>query len=150
MVAAAATTVQLLQEAGNYDHSLTRNFSVRLPAPWLVHKLGLRLADGRTVRYVDAHGRTQAFDPSAEVVGPSTTLVDRDRFLSACRSEELSPIWVLGGAKEVYSKDPDRFGRRNWTSVYSFDDQNNLVRRSHHLELEGDFPGLPMPNIGLA
>ncbi|MER9363161.1 ATP-binding protein [Mesorhizobium sp. M0500] len=139
-VEAAATTVQFLQEAGSYDHSLKQNFSVRLPAPWVIQALGLRLADGRTVRYVDSQGTTRAFDPSAEQAGPSTVLVARTEFFRMCQAKGFRPIWVLAGAKEVYDKqDSDLFGRRNFTNVYTVDG-DTVVCRLKKAEYEGDSP----------
>ena len=120
-VEAVATTLQFLQEAGNYDYSLKQNFSVRLPAPWLIQALGLHLNDGRAVRYADARNATVIFDPSVDVKGPSAALVLRRTFLEMCSRMGLVPLWVLAGAKELHVNNSEVYGRRNFTTVYGFD-----------------------------
>jgi len=134
-VEARATTCQFLQEAGGYDHSLYQNISVWLPAPWLIESMQLRLVDGRNARYVNEVGSSIFFDPSIDIEGASAGLVERNAFFDMCKQEDLMPIWVLGGAKEVHVKDRSVYGRYNFTSIYTAKD-NTIKRRSHQVELE--------------
>lgn len=137
-IEASATTCNFLQEADSYDHSLEQNFSVTLPAPWLIRSLGLRLSNGRSASFVNSVGKTVAFDPSTEIDGPSTVLVSREAFLNICRKRGLLPIWVLGGAKEFYCENLRVYGRNNFTSIYTMG-VDGAVCRSNKRSSEGNF-----------
>lgn len=117
-------------EQGGYDYSIDKTISVDLPAPWLADAMGLRLANGRELTYVDATGTVRFFDPSVAELGPQAALVDRDAFLAMLKREGLSAIWVIAGEKSVYgSPDPGRgFGGRVFHSAVYRLQNDNFVR----------------------
>lgn len=105
-----ASVAEYYCERGGYDYSIENSVSVHLPAPWLVDALGLRLANGRKLNFVDSKDRIQFFDPSVGQSGPRAGLVDRDAFLTALKREGLSAIWVIAGEKGTYGGSDARQG----------------------------------------
>lgn len=105
-----ATVAEYYCERGGYDYSIEKSVSVHLPAPWLVDALGLRLANGRKLNFVDSKERIQFFDPSVVQSGPRAGLVDRDAFLAALKREGLSAVWVIAGEKGAYGGNDARQG----------------------------------------
>ncbi|WP_282027772.1 hypothetical protein [Ruegeria faecimaris] len=115
-------TFELLQEASGYNFSLVRDLSVVLPCPWLVRDLNMSLRDGRDLIYTDQFGRKIFMDPSISTTGRSAGLVDRDTFLRFVCQKDLSPIWVIGGGKELHSERDKAFGQRWFTNTWTIED----------------------------
>ncbi|WP_346910805.1 ATP-binding protein [uncultured Roseibium sp.] len=135
-VEARGTTVKFLQESGHYDLSLRQNISVELPAPWLMNILNLKLVDGRDVIYANNENKIIYFDPSIRFEGPSTALIARETFISMCVKERIRPIWVVGGAKEVYVESGEEFGRRSFTTIWTMEAEK-IVCMARAFEKEG-------------
>ncbi|MBT8154307.1 ATP-binding protein [Epibacterium ulvae] len=115
-------TMEFLQEASGYNHSLKQNLRVILPCSWLMRNLNMSLKDGRDLIYTDTNGSEIFKDPSASKNGPSTALVNRDAFVRLLSDREFAPIWVIGGGKELYSDKNDAFGQRWFTSTWTLED----------------------------
>jgi hypothetical protein len=105
------TTIGYLAEERGYDQSLAVTVEARLPRPWLMRALDLRLGDGRAIEYVDRDGRTLFRDPTAEGAATTTALIDRAAFLGLLACEELAAVWLIAGEKNVYGgRQGDGFG----------------------------------------
>lgn len=117
-----ATVARYRCESGGYDYSIDRTVSVEIPAPWLAKEMGLRLASGKSLIYIDASGRDMFYDPSVVEAGPAAALVDRDVFLQMLEREDLSAIWVIAGEKGAYGGSDSGFGGRMLhTAIYQLD-----------------------------
>lgn len=109
------TTIGYFAEERGYDQSLAVTVEARLPRPWLMRALDLRLGDGRAIAYVDRDGRTLFRDPTAEGAAATTALIDREAFLSLLARDELAAVWLIAGEKNVYGgKSGDGFGGRRY------------------------------------
>lgn len=109
------TTIGYLAEAQGYDQSLAITVEARLPRPWLMRALDLRLGNGRAIAYVDGDGRTLFRDLTAEGSGGTMALIDRAAFLELLAREELAAVWMIAGEKNVYGgKSGDGFGGRRY------------------------------------
>jgi hypothetical protein len=115
-------TFGLRQEASGYNFSLVQNLSVILPCPWLMRDLNMSLRDGRDLIYTDPNGTEIYKDPSVEMPGRSAGLIEREAFLNFASQKALSPIWVVGGGKELHSERRDVFGQRWFTSTWTLED----------------------------
>lgn len=94
---------ELYGAGGEYDGSVDAEFSIVVPAPWLVEAMGLswRAQDGR---WFDAHGNLVAFDPSLREAGVRTLLLRSDRVLEALRRQDLALVWFLQGTKRILAE----------------------------------------------
>ncbi|MEZ0169498.1 hypothetical protein [Microvirga sp. TS319] len=119
-VSVRATTTEYRCERGNYDHSIDETVTVRLPAPWILQSLGLRLVDGREPAFADASGVIRFFDPSTRDRGTSAALIDREHFLALLHREGLAALWVVAGEKSLYTQHGGEGfgGRAIFTSIY--------------------------------
>ncbi|UWR88032.1 ATP-binding protein [Phaeobacter inhibens] len=115
-------TYELSQEASGYNFSLVQNLRVILPCPWLMRDLNMSLKDGRDLIFTDPQGSEIFKDPSVSKNGPSAALVNCDAFVRLLSERDLSPIWVIGGGKELYSDRKDAFGQRWFTSTWTLED----------------------------
>lgn len=113
------TTIGYLAEDRGYDQSLAVMIEARLPRPWLMAALDLRLGDGRAFRYVDADGRVVFQDPTAEGGSTTAALIDRKAFLGLLAKRKLAAVWLIAGEKNVYGEGPgDGFGgRRTYSRI---------------------------------
>jgi hypothetical protein len=107
------TTIGYLAEERGYDQSLAVTVEARLPRPWLMRALDVRLGDGRAIEYVDRDGRTLFRDPTAEGAARTAALIDRAAFLGLLAREELAAVWLIAGEKNVYGgRSGNGFGGR--------------------------------------
>lgn len=117
-------------EIGTRDHSIEETINLKVPSPWLVKEMNLRLTDGHQLSYVDAAGRGVFFDPSVGEPGPSAALVDRDKFLALLEANNLTILWVIGGEKGLYGHHGDKFyGRQILGAVYYWDGSQIVGKR---------------------
>ena len=126
-------------ESGGYDYSINRTVRVAMPAPWLAQKMGLRLASGRSLIFVDSEGRDMFYDPSVVEDGPAAALVDRDAFLKILNRQDLSAIWVIAGAKSAYGGSAGGMGfggQLRHTGIYHLDDEGF----ARHLYIDRQHP----------
>ncbi|MDX0562042.1 AAA family ATPase [Sinorhizobium medicae] len=97
-------TAEYSAEAGGYDYSIEQNFTLNLPAAWLMKALGLRLSDGRSVEYRNAADEVLFIDPSVDRAGRSAALVEKMVFLDLLRREGLVAVWAIAGEKSVFGE----------------------------------------------
>jgi hypothetical protein len=130
-VQSRATVASYTCERGGYDYSIDKTVSVTLPAPWLAKTMGLRLANGRKLTYLDQAGDVLLYDPSSIEDGPQAALVDREAFLSMLDREGLAAIWIVAGEKGVFGgHDPSMGfgGRVLHTALYWLENENFASR----------------------
>lgn len=131
------TVSEFEKGAGGYDRSLESHLSFYLPAPWIIRKLGLRLVDGRELRFANRLGQTIFKDPSIHEPGPSAALIDKVAFIDLMQREKLTPIWVVAGEKGAYGERQDDFvGRRVHSFVYELNQNNTIVCTRQHVRHE--------------
>ncbi|ESX11126.1 ATPase AAA [Mesorhizobium sp. LSJC255A00] len=113
-------TSEYIAESSGYDHSITQNITLNLPAGWLMDTLGLRLSDGRSIEYRNAADEVVFMDPSVARVGRSAALVERTAFFDMLKEEELVAVWAVSGEKSVFGGlHSDGFGgRRVFTRLF--------------------------------
>ncbi|MBN8646601.1 MAG: ATP-binding protein [Caulobacterales bacterium] len=97
-----ATTAEYICERGGYDHSIDKTVALNLPAPWLADVMGLRLSNGKELNYVNSRGEVIFKDPSVLNEGPNAAVIDKDAFLDILENEELCPVWIFAGEKNIY------------------------------------------------
>jgi len=132
-VSCCPTVRQYTCEQGGYDYSPNQTVHLQVPAMWLMDALSLRLADGRSARFVDDNRTTRFFDPSLWQEGPKAGLVDRGAFLGALEQNDLAAVWIIAGEKNVYGhRDSHGFGGRyRFTTLY-WQGDNQWQRQDHY------------------
>lgn len=100
------TVADMRSERAGHNYSIEDSFDLTLPAPSIVRGLGLRLANGYALNFVDAGGTVRFQDPSAEQKGFSGAVVDRDAMLAYCQENDLELVWTLTGEKSVHGGRP--------------------------------------------
>ena len=94
-----AATQGYMRERSGFDGSVvSETISLRLPSEALLKMLSARWS-GISATYVDEAGVVVAFDPSANIAGPSTLLVRRDRLEQLLQARGLVVCWVVQGEK---------------------------------------------------
>lgn len=125
-VPARPTTGDYLAESSGFDMSITDTISAKLPAPWLLEAMDLRLSDGRDFAYADQRGDVQIYDPTARLRGHSAALVDRSAFETVLETRGLACVWAIGGEKNIYADHGgEGFGGRvTYTRLHVLADRN--------------------------
>lgn len=116
-------TAEYTAEAGGYDHSISQNITLNLPASWLMAALDLRLSDGRSIEFRNAAGDVIFIDPSVDRAGRRVALVERIAFLDLLKREGLVAVWAVAGEKNVFGEiHSNGFGgRRAFTRLFVSD-----------------------------
>ena len=149
------TVASYICEKGDYDCSIDKTISVKMPAPWLSREMGCRLSSGRSLIFLNSEGRDIFYDPSVVEPGPAAALVDRDAFLQMLDLRNLSAIWIVAGEKNAYggSEVGSGFGGRlRHTAIYRLDGDGfarSLYRDRLHptsYQLEKFFGDDPVPS----
>ena len=107
-------------EAGNADrdHSLNESLSFYLPAKELVRSMGLRRTDGDNGSWENDDGVIFR-DPSLMEKGPSYALIRSQQLDEWLHNENLEILWLIGGEKQLFSHNSDRFyGRLTFSVMY--------------------------------
>lgn len=98
-----------MRERGTYDCSLgSESIKLRIPSAEMLQLLAADWS-GIAATYVDRAetGTVLAFDPSANVRGPSVFLVRRERLLEVMRAHDLVVCWAVHGEKMDAAGAPD-------------------------------------------
>lgn len=125
------TSAEYMCESGVYDHSITQNVTVRLPAPWMMEAMGLKLSNGRDLTHENADGHIHFFDPSITTPGPQAALVDKVALLAMLEREGLTAVWIIAGEKSVYGGHNGFGGCRVYTSIYRLEDGEVTIFQTH-------------------
>lgn len=83
-----------------FDCSIDQGYTLQIPHPEFVRKLGLKWSD-EAADYVDSEGNRAAFDPTAHEGGPRALLVREDLLERYLSEEGLTLIWAVIGEKIV-------------------------------------------------
>ena len=108
------------REAGNADkdYSLNESLSFYLPAKKLVRSMGLRRTAGDNGSWENDDGVIFK-DPSLMENGPSYALIRSQQLDAWLNSEDLAILWLIGGEKQLFSHNSDRFyGRLTFSVMY--------------------------------
>jgi hypothetical protein len=98
-----------MRERGTYDCSLgSESIKLRIPSAEMLQLLGADWS-GISATYIDRAetGTVLAFDPSANVRGPSAFLVRKERLLEKMRTHDLVVCWAVHGEKMDAAGAPD-------------------------------------------
>lgn len=112
-----------LRERGGFDCSVTpETISLRVPTDALLKLLGAQWS-GISATYVDGVGAVVAFDPSANIAGPSALLVRRDKLRAALQEQDLVVCWMVQGEKTDAAGAPNyrAQARRSFHGVFIWD-----------------------------
>ena len=107
-------------EAGDADkdYSLNNSLSFYLPAKELVRSLSLRRTAGDNGSWENNDGVIFR-DPSLMEKGPGYALIRNQQLDEWLNSEDLAILWLIGGEKQLFSHDSDRFyGRLTFSALY--------------------------------
>lgn len=123
VIAAIAASQGYTREKGGFDCSVTsETISLRIPTERM---LGLLKAEwsGIAATYVNERGSVLAFDPSANVPGPSAFLVRSDTLQELLRIHDLAVCWVIQGEKVDATGSPNYrvHARRSFHGVFIWD-----------------------------
>ncbi|MEQ5842989.1 NACHT domain-containing protein [Paraburkholderia acidicola] len=123
VIAAIAASQGYMREKGGFDCSVTsETISLRVPTERM---LGLLKAEwsGVAATYVNERGSVLAFDPSANVSGPSAFLVRSDTLQELLRTHDLAVCWVIQGEKVDAAGSPNYrvHARRSFHGVFIWD-----------------------------
>lgn len=87
------------RERGSFDCSVTsESISLRVPTNKMLAFLKAQWS-GISATYVDGDGSVVAFDPAANVPGPSAFLVKRESLLEVLEINDLAVCWAIQGEK---------------------------------------------------
>jgi hypothetical protein len=108
-VSAISASQGYMRERGTYDCSLgSESIKLRVPSAEMLQLLDADWS-GIAATYVDraGSGMVLAFDPSANIRGPSAFLVRRERLIELMRTHDLVVCWVVRGEKMDAAGAPD-------------------------------------------
>lgn len=107
-------------EAGDADNdfSLDSSLSFYLPAKELVRSMGLRRATGDIGSWENDDGVIFR-DPSLMENGPGYALIRSQQLDEWLNNEDLAILWLIGGEKQLFSHNSDKFyGRLTFSVMY--------------------------------
>jgi hypothetical protein len=107
-------------EAGNADKdfSLDSSLSFYLPAKELVRSMGLRRTTGDNGSWENDDGVIFR-DPSLMENGPGYALIESKQLDNWLNDEDLAILWLIGGEKQLFSHNSDKFyGRLTFSVMY--------------------------------
>lgn len=132
-VGAISASQGYMRERGTYDCSLrSESIKLRIPSAEMLQLLGATWS-GIAATYVDRAltGMVLAFDPSANVRGPSAFLVRRERLLELMHTHDLAVCWAVHGEKMDAAGAPDyrATARRSFQGLFFW---NGAEVRGHY------------------
>lgn len=111
------------RERGGFDCSIdSESISLRIPTDKVLGYLEGSWS-GISATYVDKAGTVVAFDPSANVAGPSSLLLRKDRLAKVLRDHELAVCWFVHGEMTDAAGAPhyDIHARRSFEGIFTWD-----------------------------
>ena len=112
-------TAECTLEKGERDLAVERNITIKMPTPWLMNKLELRLVNKESIHYVNNEDKKAFFDPSITEEGPSASLIRLNALKNLIEKYKLVVVWAIGGEKAVYQ--PLYYGHNSYSGVYYWD-----------------------------
>lgn len=98
-------TSEYMRDAGGFDYSIDKAYTLRLPDAELLAEIGIRWT-GSGADIVDAEGRLAAFDPTVDSSGPSGLLLREDLWREYLAKNGLTIVWTVIGEKRVLGMRP--------------------------------------------
>lgn len=93
--------------------TIEENFTINLPAGWLIEGLRMRLKDGRSMLFQDERGRRIFHGSIRRRVGTKCCSREEGRISRLSRGSGSGPVWEIAGEKNVYGpRDSTLFGGR--------------------------------------
>lgn len=109
--------------AGGFDCSLDDSYTMYLPHPEFINRLGLKWA-GKGSDYLDPEDRIAAFDPTAHEDGPTSLLLREDLLRQYLSNEGLALCWTILGEKRVIGGSRQSYhGALRISGAYKYTDQ---------------------------
>ncbi|WP_194273463.1 AVAST type 2 anti-phage system protein Avs2 [Alcaligenes faecalis] len=126
VIDAIAVTQGYVRERGSLDCSITsETISLRVPTDRMLMLMNARWS-GILATYLDMEDSIVAFDPSANVAGPSALLVRKDCLQDVLQAHDLVVCWVIQGEKTDAEGSPDYHinARRSFHGLFVWDGVN--------------------------
>lgn len=123
VIAAIAASQGYTRERGSFDCSVTsETISLRVPTDRMLAYLKAQWS-GVSATYVDGAGTVVAFDPAANVPGPSAFLVRRENLQEVLQTHDLAIGWAVQGEKIDAKGSPDYRvnARRSFHGLFIWD-----------------------------
>lgn len=113
--------------APGFDCSLDDSYTIYLPHPEFVNRLGLKWS-GKGSDYLGPEGRIAAFDPTAHQDGPTSLLLREDLLKQYLSDEGLVLFWTIFGEKRIFGvlygdSRSEYHGALRISGVYKYTDQ---------------------------
>lgn len=109
--------------SGGFDCSLDDSYTIYLPHPEFVNRLGLKWA-GKGSDYLDPEDRIAVFDPTAHEDGPTSLLLREDLLRKYLSNEGLALCWTILGEKRVIGGSRQSYhGALRISGAYKYTDQ---------------------------
>lgn len=120
---------EYLNEGSTHDCSLDESINVKLPAKWIVDKMGLqqKYTDGR---FYDKRGDLVACYPAAfNRQPPSFLLMRKDKLLTFLKKQKCAIFWTLLGEKQTIGGGGigQPYGWQEISGIYTFDTNGRLL-----------------------
>ena len=110
---------------GGFDCSLDDSYTMYLPHPDFLNRLGLKWS-GRGSDYLDPKHRLAAFDPIAHQDGPTSLLLREDLLRQYLSKEGLALCWTILGKKRVIGGSRHSYhGALRISGAYKYTDQKS-------------------------
>lgn len=94
------STVSYISESGVLDCSVEESYTIHLPHPELLKRLGL-MWSGRASDYLDDSGKLAVFDPTAHANGPTALLLNVELLEQHLSERGLVLCWIVYGEKII-------------------------------------------------
>jgi hypothetical protein len=127
-----AATQGYARERSGFDCSVvSETIALRLPTEKLLEMLKVEWS-GVSATYIDKTGAVVAFDPSANVAGPSAFLVRKECLQEMLQVHEMAVCWVVQGEKTDAAGSPDYrvHARRPFHGLFVWDGKTMAGRYS--------------------
>jgi hypothetical protein len=123
------TDDEYLSSGSSIDCSTEEAIRVKLPAKWIIEKMGLsqKYTDGR---FYNENGKLIVFDPTLFIKDfPSSVLIRKDELCKFLKKEKCSIFWTLLGEKQTIGGGAtgQPFGWQEISGVYTLDNKTRLV-----------------------
>lgn len=122
-IAAIAASQGYSRERGGFDCSvMSKTISLRVPTERMLGFLNAEWS-GVSATYVNKAGTVVAFDPAANVAGPSAFLVRRENLREMLQAHDLAVCWAIQGEKTDAAGSPNYgvHARRSFHGLFIWD-----------------------------
>ena len=111
-------------ESGNNDHSIDESIYFHLPSKTLISKLDLCYPPQQFENWIDKNGIQVFKSPSVTSKGPSYAMIRTDILNSWLMEENLCIVWIIGGEKQLFYGEGNKYKINEFSGLYSTVDNN--------------------------